>query len=293
MNSTQVMNKSEVIALATDGSSYTDGAVQETIFLAQACGAKIVVLNVIPIDSASATAIHSSAAAMRQETKDYMNNIRKLADDNGLDCEIIFEESYQPDKTIVELAYKHNADVLIMGRHGKQGLLKLLVGSMTSKVIGHGFPKVLVVPKECTIGGDKVLLAVDGSEASEAAADEIIGMGIHCSNLQEVYALSVASSENGLEQAQALADAACKKGQEQAPSVKFHSLALVGKPSADVIATTAKDKGVDMILVGGHGKGLSKLLMGHVTEKVIGRAPCAVLVIEKKKDTDNTSEESE
>ncbi|MCI5132967.1 MAG: universal stress protein [Candidatus Electrothrix sp. EH2] len=39
-----------------------------------------------------------------------------------------------------------------------------------------------------------------------------------------------------------------------------------------------------MILMGGHGKGLTKLLMGHVTEKVIGKAHCAVLVIEKQKD---------
>jgi nucleotide-binding universal stress UspA family protein len=277
------MNKSEVIALATDGSSYNDGAVQEAIFLAQACGAKIVVLNVIPIDSGSATAIHSSAAAIRQETKDYMDNIRKLADDNGITCEIIIEESYQPDKTIVELAYKHKADLLIMGRHGKQGLLKLLVGSMTSKVIGHGFPKVLVVPKDSTNSGDKVLLAVDGSEASEAAADEIIGMGLHCTNLKEVYALSVTHSESGLGEAKALAEAACKRGQEKAPRVIFHPMALVGKPAADVIAKAAEEKEVDMILIGGHGKGLSKLLMGHVTEKVIGKAHCAVLVIEKER----------
>ncbi|WLE98855.1 MAG: universal stress protein [Candidatus Electrothrix communis] len=283
MNSTRVINKSEVIALATDGSSYNDGAVQEAIFLAQACGAKIVVLNVIPIDSGSATAIHSSAAAIRQETKDYMDNIGKLADDNGITCEIIIEESYQPDKTIVELAYKHKADLLIMGRHGKQGLLKLLVGSMTSKVIGHGFPKVLVVPKDFTISGDRVLLAVDGSEASEAAADEIIGMGLHCTNLKEVYALSVTHSESGLGEAKALAEAACKRGQEKAPRVIFHPMALVGKPAADVIAKAAEEKEVDMILIGGHGKGLSKLLMGHVTEKVIGKAHCAVLVIEKER----------
>ena len=37
-----------------------------------------------------------------------------------------------------------------------------------------------------------------------------------------------------------------------------------------------------MILIGGHGKGLTKLLMGHVTKKVIGRGHCAVLAIEKK-----------
>ena len=283
MNSTPVMNKSEVIALATDGSPYTDGAVQETIFLAQACGAKIVVLHVIPIDSESATGVHASSAATRLETKKYMDNISKLADDSGIPCKIIFEESYQPDKSIVELAYKHQADILIMGRHGKQGLLKLLVGSMTSKVIGHGFPKVLVVPKDFSIGGNKVLLAVDGSDASVAAADEIIGMGLHCTNLKEAYVLSVAQSESGLEQAQALAQATCTKGREQAPSVKFHPMSLIGKPAADVIAKAAEEKEVDMILIGGHGKGLTKLLMGHVTEKVIGRAHCAVLVIEKER----------
>ncbi|MCW5208328.1 universal stress protein, partial [Desulfobulbus sp. US2] len=82
---------------------------------------------------------------------------------------------------------------------------------------------------------------------------------------------------------QALAEAACKRGQEKAPRVIFHPMALVGKPAADVIAKAAEEKEVDMILIGGHGKGLSKLLMGHVTEKVIGKAHCAVLVIEKEK----------
>ncbi len=283
MNSTPIMNKSKIIALATDGSSYTDGAVQEAIFLAQSCGARIVVLHVIPIDSGAATGAHASSAATRSENKEYMDNIRKLADDNEIPCEIVFEESYQPDKTIVELAHKHQADILIMGRHGKQGLLKLLVGSMTSKVIGHGFPKVLVVPKDFSIGGDKVLIAIDGSEASEAATDEIIGMGLHCTNLKEVYALSVTHSENELAEAKALAEAACKRGQEQAPRIVFHPLALAGRPAADIIARTAKEKQVDMILIGGHGKGLTKLLMGHVTEKVIGRAHCAVLVIEKER----------
>jgi nucleotide-binding universal stress UspA family protein len=37
-----------------------------------------------------------------------------------------------------------------------------------------------------------------------------------------------------------------------------------------------------MIIIGGHGKGLSKLLMGHVTERVIDKAHCAILVIEKE-----------
>jgi nucleotide-binding universal stress UspA family protein len=58
----------------------------------------------------------------------------------------------------------------------------------------------------------------------------------------------------------------------------------MGKHAPEVIAAAAQERNVDMILIGGHGKGLSKLLMGHVTEKVIGKTQCAVLVVEKKKE---------
>ncbi len=281
-NNIQLMGQVNTIALATDGSEFNDGAAQETIFFAQACGAKIVVLHVIGIDSESATGVHASSVAVRQEVKDYIDNIKRMANDNNLDCEVVVEESYQPDKTIVELACRHDADILIMGRHGRKGLMKLLVGSMTSKVIGHGFPKVLVVPKKFSIGGEKILIAVDGSDFSEMAADEAISIGASCTALKKVYVLSVATNESNLDKAQELVNAVCKTGKEKAPKVEFEPLALVGRPS-QVIADTAKEKDVDMILAGGHGKGLGKLLMGHVTEKVIGRAHCAVLVVEKKK----------
>ena len=55
---------------------------------------------------------------------------------------------------------------------------------------------------------------------------------------------------------------------------------------AELIVATAKEKNVDMILLGGYGKGLSKLLMGHVTEKVISKAHCAVLVLDAPPEED-------
>lgn len=292
-HNTRLIGEAEVIALATDGSSYTDGAVQETIFLAQECGAKIVVLHVTAVDSESTTGLRASSMSVGREVTDYLDNIKKMADDSDIVCEIIVEQSYySPAKTIVDLAYKHNADVLIMGRHGRRGLLKLLVGSLTSKVIGHGFPQVLVVPQDSSIRGEKFLVATDGSEAGEMAAETAVSMGKNCSGLKEIHVLSAAGAESELEQAQALTEAVCTKGREQAPTVTFHPLALVGKPSADVIAKTAEDKDVDMIIIGGHGKGLTNLLMGHVTEKVIGKAHCAVLVIEKKKDKEEEERKS-
>jgi nucleotide-binding universal stress UspA family protein len=42
----------------------------------------------------------------------------------------------------------------------------------------------------------------------------------------------------------------------------------------------AGGRGVDLIVMGTYGKtGLKKFLMGSSTEKVIGRAGCAVLVV--------------
>jgi nucleotide-binding universal stress UspA family protein len=284
-HNTRLMGEAKVIALATDGSSYTDGAVQEAIFLAQGCGAKLVILNVIAIDSGSTTGLRASSVVVSQEVNDYLDNIKKMANDSNIECEIIIEESYyRPDKTIVDLAYKHKADVLVMGRHGKRGLLKLLVGSMTSQVIGHGFPQVLVVPHNFSINGEKILVATDGSETSERAVETAINMGKNHSGLKEIHVLSVTSSESELEKTKALTEAICTRGREQAPSAEFYPLALVGKPAADVIAKTAEEKQVDMILIGGHGTGLTKLLMGHVTEKVIGKTHCAVLVVERKDD---------
>jgi len=42
----------------------------------------------------------------------------------------------------------------------------------------------------------------------------------------------------------------------------------------------AEQKKVGLIVVGSHGRtGLERLLMGSVTERVIGHANCAVLVV--------------
>ncbi len=203
-----------------------------------------------------------------------------MALDSDIECVVVIEESYQPDKTIIELARQHEADVIIMGRHGRRGLLKLLVGSMTSKIIGRGFPRVQVVPKEAVISGEKILLATDGSEFSKMAVDEAVSMGENCTALKEIYVVSVAGREADVDKARQRAEDACAEMKGKIGDVECVPMGLVGRPS-EVITTIAREKDVDLILMGGHGKGLSKLLMGHVTEKVIGRAHCAVLVVEK------------
>ncbi|HEX6243682.1 MAG TPA: universal stress protein [Polyangiales bacterium] len=55
---------------------------------------------------------------------------------------------------------------------------------------------------------------------------------------------------------------------------------LLQGPAASEIVRVAGEQSFDLIVMGTHGRtGLSHLLLGSVTEKVVRRAPCAVLTV--------------
>ena len=55
----------------------------------------------------------------------------------------------------------------------------------------------------------------------------------------------------------------------------------------DVINQTAKELGIDLIVMGTHGRrGLTRALLGSVAETVVRSAPCAVLTVRLSDDAD-------
>ncbi len=63
---------------------------------------------------------------------------------------------------------------------------------------------------------------------------------------------------------------------------KVRSTLLFGTPTADIL-NTAQSGNFDLIVMATHGrKGLSRLLLGSVTEQVVRRAPCPVFVVRSK-----------
>ena len=128
---------------------------------------------------------------------------------------------------------------------------------------------------------EKILLATDGSWFGQMALEEALNLSSHETALKEVFVLSVAKKELDFEEARELTETVCQKAREKTDQVAFTPLALVGR-TASVIVEKAKEHDAGMIIIGGHGKGFGKLLMGHVTEQVIDKAHCAILVIEKE-----------
>ena len=68
------------------------------------------------------------------------------------------------------------------------------------------------------------------------------------------------------------------------------SLLVQGTPTQTIV-DTAGEQGVDLIIMGTHGRtGLAHVFLGSVAEHVIRQAPCPVLVIRKAPDTPTASE---
>lgn len=61
-------------------------------------------------------------------------------------CETIVHQGDRPYKFIVAEAARTKADMIILGTHGRTGLKRLMMGSVTARVIGHAPCKVMVIP---------------------------------------------------------------------------------------------------------------------------------------------------
>jgi universal stress protein A len=81
-------------------------------------------------------------------------------------------------------------------------------------------------------------------------------------------------------------------GRVQHAGLQGESLLVEGTPTQKIVET-ASEQGVDLIIMGTHGRtGLAHVFLGSVAEHVIRQVPCPVLVIRKAAETPTTSEDA-
>lgn len=136
--------------------------------------------------------------------------------------------------------------------------------------------------------GEKILVAVDGSAFSEAAVDHAISLGGICNS--EIFVISVVDL---YPEQMAVAPALVEKMSEEAgqylenakqkvdeAKIPCETIVRMGGQPHEFIVDEAKKKGVDLIVMGTHGRsGIKRVLLGSVAQSVIGHSPCPVLVI--------------
>lgn len=290
------ITKVEKILLSTDGSLYSEGAIREGIKIAKRCSSKLSVVSVLETNPEYDAIAPQMVEKAEQSLRGHLEDVIARAKKEGLACETIVRRG-DAYKDIVDEAAKQKSTMIVMGRRGRTGLSRLMMGSTTARVIGHAPCSVLVVPRAAQVEFKNVLVATDGSKYSAAAASEAIG--IAKINNSKLTVISVIPSEfmppTDLElaigQRELIAEKEMKEAEKNAKAVKdaaqkegvaVQAFVLSGKP-ADAVIETAKEKNADLIVLGSHGRtGLEKLLMGSTAERVIVLANSAVLVVKGK-----------
>ncbi len=287
-------SKSEHLLLSTDGSEYSEGAIREAIKLAKKCSSRLSAISVVETNAELEAIAPQITEKAEKVAREHLVAVQARAKKEGVDCDIIIREGEDAYKYIVDEAAKTKGTMIIMGRRGRTGLKRLMMGSVTSRVIGHAPCNVLVVPRAAKVEFKNILVATDGSKYSAAAASEAIGIAKR--NGSKLTVISVVPSELmtptdiefSMPQRELIAEKEMHEAEKNAKAVKdaaqkegvaVQAFVMSGKP-ADAIIETAREKGADLIVQGSHGRtGLEKLLMGSVTERVIVLSTCAVLVV--------------
>jgi nucleotide-binding universal stress UspA family protein len=276
------------VLIAVDGSESSMHALRESFKLANNEQSWMTVLSVIPTyeGDLGATWITNVKEALAKPCKIALLEAEKLAKDERVLIKTVCEEG-EIHERIVDLADAEDCDLIVMGRKGISGLEKVLVGSVTARVIGHSQRDVLVVPKDAAIGWKSILFATDGSKYSEAATNRAIGLAkSHGSEVKVISVVDVTEEfiarapgalEDLVKKAKGIVEAVKKKASSE--GIKAEGIVREGEAYKVITDIASKEKS-GVIVLGSHGRtGLKRLLMGSVTEKVIGYAPCPVIVV--------------
>ena len=139
------------ILVPVDGSSTSRNAIQKALSLAEAFKSSVTVIYVI--DPYAFTGVGTDFSygqaeylfAATAEADLAINAARKVFEERGITVKSSVVEGHAVYRGILKTAEAINADLVVMGSHGRRGLEKLVLGSVTAQVLSHAHLSVLVV----------------------------------------------------------------------------------------------------------------------------------------------------
>jgi len=141
------------IVVATDGSKYSAAAASEAIGIAKRNSSKLTVIAVVPAELATPMAIDVAMSQRELIAEKEMHvaeqnakAVKEAAQKEGVSVQA-FVMSGKPADTVIETAKEKDADLIVVGSHGRTGLERLLMGSVAERIIVLSDRAVLVVKR--------------------------------------------------------------------------------------------------------------------------------------------------
>ena len=280
------------ILFPTDGSDVATEAFEYALDVAAAHDATVHVLNVADTNQDSLTLVEGQVVdVLEGEGREIVDTAADRAADRGVD---VVAEVLQGDpvKTIVDYADEYGIDLVVMPTHGRRGLSRVLLGSVTERVITSAeVPVVAVTPdddREFVYPPRAVLVATDGSRAAGLALESGIalaretGAALHVLHVVETATLgfdvrSVVASD----QLDAKGESILREAVDAAEATGVDSVTgsiAYGRAYRE-IRSYLSEHGIDLVAVGTHGEtDFSRSVLGGVTTKIVRDSSVPVLL---------------
>jgi len=283
------------ILLPTDLSGAADRALKQAVELAAQHRAKIDILHVVTLENLDPSnfqqALNAYMAKVEDEVFNDLSTRSEPIKTRGITVETVISRRAYPVQAILERIKETEPDVVVIGTHGRSGLRKLLLGSVAARIVLEAPCPVMTVAMDAEVaegerGFDPILVPVDFTDYSTRAVEAAQAIKAPSGRLILEHVVSSPVHPS------LYAGGVAKLFQlhPELPGLIGNQLSELYQGPGDIVVTegsiveeileTARSKKAQLIVMG--TRGLSRqdyLVLGSVTERVIGRAKVPVLAI--------------
>ena len=284
------------ILFATDFSPSSAATLPYAETIARHYGSKIYVAHVTPPEAYSLVPPKHRDTALQQAQGYVTQRMVALLNRSNfqqIPYEVLLDQG-EIWPTLSDMVDKHNVDLIVIGTHGRRGIHKMLLGSVTNEILRRATRPVLTVgpgsspqpPAEVRL--QRLLCATDLSSASAPAMDYSFALaqeyGAHLFLLYVAQKVGEkpAQARSRLEEfSRAHIEELGGPGPKGAPETEF--LVELGSP-VECILKVAKEREIDLIVLGlrsSSSTGTQPLmhLPGLTAYQVVSLARCPVLTV--------------
>ena len=294
------------ILCPVDFSEFARHAFDHAVAVARIHHAEITLLSVYPIPIPADQFAYEPIRLPDSERRRLLQCLASLAEGEGssdvaVRCTV--REGIDIHEEILKAADAIDADLIVLGTHGRSGFQQLVLGSVAEKVLRKAACPVLTVPRrapDAVPAGPalyrRIMCGIDFSDCSLAAfgyaRSLASGANVHIdavSVLQTVPLIEgspvVSLYYPGLTD-ELRADVGKRLEslviEARAQGYDIDAVTAVGSPYEEIVRL-ASERRADLIVLGVHGRGpIDRLIFGSTTNHVVRQASCPVLTVRTK-----------